>query len=286
MLGHKLVQVLGSRFEVWTTLRAEFAKYEHLKLFDKSKTFESVDVRNFENFEKILKKNKPDAVVNAAGIIKQKPTANDVAATLEVNSIFPQKLANCAERLNFRLITISTDCVFDGKRGNYSEDDTADAADLYGRSKNLGEVSGKNCLTLRTSIIGREIDTTHSLIEWFISNRGGQTEGFKRAIYTGFPTVILADIIGDIIETFPDLHGLYHLSSDSINKFDLLNLVNRAFRLGITIKANESFLIDRSLNSEKFRRETNFKTKKWAEMIKIMAEDAAPYEIWRKRSDK
>lgn len=283
MLGHKLVQVLQNRFAVWTTLRSGFSRYEYLKLFDPKKTFDLIDVCKFEKVGEILTRLKPDVVINAVGIIKQLPTSKDVIDTLTINSIFPQKLAQIAGKLNFRLITISTDCVFDGKKGNYTEEDVSDAVDLYGKSKNLGEVRAENCLTLRTSIIGREIETSHSLIEWFLSNRGGRVRGFKKAIYTGFPTIILADIIRNIIENFPDLQGLYHLSSEPINKFDLLNLVNEIYKLGTTIEADEDFEIDRSLDSTKLRKEISFEPQTWEDMIKIMAEDSTPYNFWRKQ---
>ena len=284
MLGHKLVQVLSRRFDVWATLRSELSRYKYLEIFDLEKTFELVDVANFEELERILKTLKPDVVINAVGIIKQLPTSRDVIKTLTINSIFPHKLGQAAEELNYRFITISTDCVFDGKKGNYTEEDISNAYDLYGKSKNLGEVVAKNCLTLRTSIIGREIETSHSLIEWFINNREGKVKGFKKAIYTGFPTIVLADIIGDIIEKFPDLQGLYHLSSDPISKFELLNLVNNEYGLNITIEADEEFKIDRSLDSTKLRRETNFKPQSWKEMIKIMAGDRATYNVWRNQA--
>lgn len=283
MLGHKLVQVLQNRFDLWTTLRSEYVLYSNLSLFDSKKTFESVDAADFWEVEVILKKLEPDVVVNAAGIIKQIPSSKDVIKTLTVNSIFPHRLAQAAKQFGFRLITISTDCVFDGKKGNYTEADIPDALDLYGKSKNFGEVSDENCLTLRTSIIGREIESSHGLVEWFINNRNGRVKGFKKAIFSGFPTIILADIIGDLIENFPDLQGLFHLSSEPISKFELLNLINDEFKLGINVTAVEDLQIDRSLNSEKFRRETNFRPRSWKEMIKIMATDPTPYEIWRNR---
>ncbi len=283
MLGHKLVQILQNRFDVRATLRSVFSRYEYLKLFSSEKIFELIDVCNFEKVGEILTNLKPDVVINAVGIIKQMPTSKDVINTLTINSIFPQKLGQTAGKLNYRLITISTDCVFDGKKGNYTEEDVSDAVDLYGKSKNLGEVTGENCLTLRTSIIGREIETSHSLIEWFINNRGGRVKGFKKAIYTGFPTIILADIIGNIIENFPDLQGLYHLSSEPINKFDLLKLVKKAYKLRITIEADEDFEIDRSLDSTKLRKEIGFEPQTWEDMIRIMAEDSTPYNFWRKQ---
>ncbi|HEV8592767.1 MAG TPA: sugar nucleotide-binding protein, partial [Pyrinomonadaceae bacterium] len=201
---------------------------------------------------------------------------------LTANSIFPQQLAELSADLGFRLICIGTDCVFQGTKGRYTEDDPADALDLYGRSKYFGEVAGENCLTIRTSIIGRELQTSHSLVEWFLGNRGKTVNGYVNAIYSGFPTIILADIISDLILNFRDLNGLYNVSSEPINKFDLLKLINDAYKAEIEIKLFEDFHIDRSLDSSKFSHATGFKAWPWKEMIKIMADDPTPYDVWRK----
>lgn len=281
MLGHKLVQVLGERFEVWMTIRGEFSGFETLQIFDFEKTFHGMDAQNFEDFTLVLERLRPEVVINAVGVIKQVETSKDVVKTLNINSIFPHRLAHACKELDARLITFSTDCVFSGKKGNYSEEDLPDALDLYGRSKILGEVAEENCLTLRTSIIGREIESSNGLLEWFISNRGGSVKGFKNAVFSGFPTVVLAGIIGDLIENHPGLQGIYHLSSHPISKYDLLNLCNEKLKLGIEIEPEEEFRIDRSLDSERFRKATGFSPCSWEEMIESMAEDAILYENWR-----
>src|ERR1044072_2086378 len=158
MLGHKLVQAWKDKFKVWTTLRNGIEKYGKYNIFDDSKTFEQVEAENFGKIYEIIKNTKPDVIVNAIGIIKQLPTAKNVIKTLSINSIFPHKLSEMAEEFGSRLICVSTDCVFSGEKGNYKEEDIADAYDLYGKSKNLGEVVAGNCLTIRTSIIGRELE--------------------------------------------------------------------------------------------------------------------------------
>ncbi len=216
--------------------------------------------------------------VNAVGVIKQVPLAKNVITTLSVNSIFPHQLNELSEKFQFRLINISTDCVFSGEKGNYSESDLADAHDLYGKSKYLGEVVAGSCLTLRTSIIGRELKTSNSLVEWFLSNRGRSVKGFVNAIYTGFPTVVLADILSNIIENYPNLCGLYHVSSEPINKFNLLNHINEAYQAEIKIEPFEDFVIDRSLDSNKFRKATGFEPINWDEMIRRMAADNTIYQ--------
>ena len=278
MLGHKLVQVWRNRYDVWTTVRKSFQHYEQYEIYDRDRTFENTDIQNISSIKETIDRLKPDVVVNAVGVIKQVPSAKNVINTLSINSIFPHQLSELAEEFRFRLINISTDCVFSGERGNYSESDLADARDLYGQSKHLGEVIAENCLTLRTSIIGRELETAHSLVEWFLSNRGKKVKGFVKAIYTGFPTVVLADIISNLIENYPNLNGLYHVSSEPINKFDLLTFINQAFDTNIEIEPNEDFIIDRSLNSNKFRETTGFEPKSWNDMILKMAADDTIYQ--------
>ncbi len=291
MLGHKLVQRWQGRFDVWTAIRGQFSDYEKYGIFDKHHVVEGVDAQNFASVKAVIEaateNGAPDVVINAIGIIKQLPSAKNTITTLEINSIFPHKLAELAAEKNFRLITISTDCVFNGRKGNYRENDTSDAEDLYGKSKNLGEVTGKNCLTLRTSIIGRELETAHSLVEWFLSNRAAEAreahrvKGFTKAIYSGFPTIVLADIIGDVIEKFPALEGLYHVSSEPVNKFDLLGLIDEYYQSNIQIDPDSDFVLDRSLNSDKFRTETGFAPEPWEAMIEKMAADPTPYDEYR-----
>lgn len=281
MLGHKLIQILKSDFEVFSVIRSNYKKFEKFGITPPKKVFGPVDVEDFEAIENIIKKSEPDFVINAVGVIKQVKDSKDTFLTININSIFPRRLAAVAPEYGFRLINISTDCVFSGKKGNYNEKDLSDAEDLYGKSKYLGEVSGKNCLTVRTSIIGRELFSAHSLIEWFLSNRGGKIKGFKNAIYTGFPTIVFAEIISGIIKDHPEMEGLYHVSSEPINKYQLLKLVNKEFKADIEVVPFEDFYCDRSLDSTKFRNLTGFKPQSWEKMIELMADDAARYDSWR-----
>ena len=243
---------------------------------------ENVDVSDLDSSRAAIEKIKPDVVINAVGVVKQRPESEDVIKTLSINSLFPQRLAELSREYNFRLITVSTDCVFSGDKGNYSEDDLADARDLYGISKLLGEVKDDNCLTIRTSIIGRELASAHSLVEWFLSNRGNAVKGYLNAIYSGFPTIVLAEIISDIITNHAGLNGVYHVSSDPINKFDLLGLLNKYYQADVVIEPFEDFVIDRSLDSSAFRKATGFSPLGWEHMIEQMASDPTPYETWKK----
>ncbi|CAN5544173.1 NAD(P)-dependent oxidoreductase [soil metagenome] len=282
MLGHKLVQIFKEKFDVWTTIKSDFNKYKKFGILDKKKTIENLNVENLKSVEKVINKIRPDVIINAVGIIKQIQTSQDVVKTLTINSIFPHNLAIIAEKNQARLINISTDCVFNGKKGNYEETDLSDAVDLYGKSKNLGEVEGKNCLTLRTSIIGRELKTSHSLIEWFLSNQGKKVKGFINAVYSGFPTIVFADILADLLVNHKNLDGIYHLSSQPINKFELLKLIRSAYKADIEIEPFAEFKIDRSLDSTKLRRKIGFEPISWKKMIEVMANDPTPYKDWKK----
>ena len=282
MLGHKLTQCWQKKYDVWTTVRGDFNSYKKIGFYDQSNTIEHLDIENIISVKKAFQKVRPTVVINAIGIIKQLPTAKNVIQTLRVNSIFPHQLAELAHKYDARLITISTDCVFDGVKGAYTEEDLPNAQDLYGKSKNLGEITGENCLTLRTSIIGRELNTEHSLVEWFLSNEGKSVKGFVNAVYTGFPTIVIADILADLIENHTSLEGLYHVSSEPINKFELLKLVRDAYRAKIKIEPFEDFRIDRSLNSDKFRRETGFASLEWRTMIERMAADNDIYKNYQR----
>ncbi len=277
MLGHKLLQILAQTFDVRATCRSVPDGLRRFDWFDEQTLITGTDAADLAPFEQAIKKFEPDVVINAIGVIKQIPSAKDVINTLEINSIFPQRLARLAGEYGFRLIQISTDCVFSGKTGYYSETDLPDAGDLYGQSKRWGELADENCLTLRTSIIGHEIGSHHSLVDWFLSNRGGKVKGFTKAIYSGFPTVVFANIIKDIIKLHPQLQGLYHLSSEPINKFDLISMINSQYAAEIEIESTDDPAIDRSLNSDKFRAETGFRPQSWPDMVKAMHDDGKRY---------
>ena len=282
MLGHKLCQKLKDEFEVHSTIRGDFDRYRSLPVFEGVKIVRNIFVENTQLLYTTLSKIKPDVIINAVGIIKQLPDSKNNIKTIIINALLPHQLAAFTTENNIRLINISTDCVFSGKKGNYLENEYPDAFDLYGKSKNLGEVVEDNCITLRTSIIGRELFTSHSLVEWFLANRGRTIRGYVNAIYTGFPTIVLAEILTMIIKHYPGMKGLLHLSSDKINKFELLTLINNQIKADVNIEAFEDFYIDRSLDSTRFRTITGFQPPEWEEMIRIMVDDGKIYDQWRK----
>jgi dTDP-4-dehydrorhamnose reductase len=280
MLGHKLIQQLGKDAEVWGTLREPAERFARFRILEPHRTIGDVEAADESSLRRAFDLSQPNVVINAVGVVKQLPIAGDVITTLSLNSILPHRLAKLSEEYGYRLITISTDCVFDGVKGNYSDDDRPNADDLYGISKRLGEAQDGNALTLRTSMIGRELRTRHGLVEWFLSS-DGTVRGFRNAIYSGFPTIVLASIIRDLIFDRPDLRGLYHVSSEPINKYDLLLLLKRFYGSETEVEAFDDFRIDRSLNSDRFREATGFRPEGWESMIEKMASDPTPYSEWK-----
>jgi len=184
--------------------------------------------------------------------------------------------------MGIRVIQISTDCVYSGMKGDYKEEDISDARDLYGRTKFLGELGYAGCLTLRTSIIGRELETTNGLVEWFLSQEGRTIEGYTKAIFSGLTTECISDVIGMAIEKYPEMHGVWHVASEPISKYDLLSLIGRIYQLDVNIEKNSTIVIDRSLNSDRFTSVTGFQAPDWHDMIEQMYLDTTPYRAIRR----
>lgn len=278
MLGHKLMQTLGARFFVVGAIRAPGSEAQIPAVLCGMRLSYGVDVRRIETVIRAIEDVRPTVVVNSVGVVKQLRAAHDPVLSITVNSLFPHQLAEYCRNAGCRLIHFSTDCVFSGRKGKYTEDDLPDPVDLYGRSKLLGDVAAPGCLTLRTSIIGRELRNRQSLVEWFIRQRGGEVHGYQRAIYSGLTTQVMARVVGDLIEFHPDLEGLWHVSADPIDKFSLLHLLNVHLKLGVHIKPQTTFCSDRSLDSTRFREAVGFRPPSWAEMIEQLAQEAGLYE--------
>lgn len=228
-----------------------------------------VDAGNFDSVRQVLTAVRPDVVINCIGVIKQLAGAKDPLQCIEINALFPHRLARACQTVGARLIHISTDCVFSGKQGRYVEGDFPDCDDLYGRTKLLGEVDYPHAVTLRTSIIGHELHGRVSLIDWFLGQEG-RVRGFTRAIYSGFPTVEMARIIAEVVIPRPELSGLYHVSSEPISKYDLLCLVREAYGKAIEIEPYDDFVCDRSLDSSRFRAATGYAPPSWPELVARM----------------
>ncbi|UUX92229.1 dTDP-4-dehydrorhamnose reductase family protein [Methanoplanus endosymbiosus] len=279
MLGHKLIQVLSRDFEVVGTIRKGLDKYLEYPFFKDVKLIDGITADRFNTVSEAIQKENPDFVINCIGIVKQLPEAQDAIQSISINALFPHQLASICQNIDAKLIHYSTDCVFSGSKGSYKENDFPDANDLYGRTKFLGEVNYQNSLTLRTSIIGRELNDGHSLVEWFISQNGRSVKGFKKAIFSGLTTLEHGNILCRIINEFPDLTGVWNLASEPISKFDLLDTINKYYDLDITIESDDSLVIDRSLDGLGFRNKTGIIVPNWEDMISEMYLDERNYNI-------
>jgi dTDP-4-dehydrorhamnose reductase len=282
MLGHKLYQTLMPVADVVGTIRGIYSDFGRYGFFTESTIVPEINFSDSSYFDAVITQIKPDILVNCIGIVKQLKEANNRMLSIEINSLLPHKLYQICRSKGIRLIHISTDCVFSGKKGYYREDDISDAEDIYGKTKYLGEIAEDDALTIRTSIIGRELSTSNGLVEWLITNRDKQVNGYTNAIFSGFPTLHLAGIIRTIILNYPELSGLYHISSDPINKYRLLALINQKLSLNVNILKYPDFYCDRSLDSTSFRKITGFKPLTWEKMLDEFAEDAKQYKFWRK----
>ena len=284
MLGHKAFQVLSQRFDTYATFRdarGAWATFPMYATVEPSRLLGGVDALDFSSIVRAIGQGQPNVVVNCIGIIKQLKEASDPVISLRLNSLFPHLLADLCGAVGARLFHMSTDCVFTGRKGNYSEDDTPDAEDLYGRTKLLGELNRPGCLTIRTSIFGRDFLKQSALFEWFLSHRRGRVKGYKNAIYTGFPTQTLACIMGDLIADHSQLSGLYQIASPPISKYDLLLNIRDAMKLNIDIEPYDDQPCDRSLNSGRFVAATGYRIPEWDELIAELAADPTPYDEWR-----
>lgn len=266
MLGHELFLQLRERHETRVTLRQPLAAYSGRGLFDAANAFAGIDVRGPGSVESVLGAFKPDAVLNAVGIVKQRPETEDALASIEVNALLPHRLALACRSARARLIHLSTDCVFSGEKGSYREEDRPDPVDLYGRSKLLGEVAGEGALTLRTSMIGLGLQRKTSLVDWFLM-QSGRVQGYRNAVFSGLTTRELSRVIGELLEKHAQASGLYHLSAAPISKLELLAKLRERLALKVELVPVDEPRIDRSLDSRRFRRVFGYTPPSWDEML-------------------
>ncbi|MEO8418817.1 MAG: SDR family oxidoreductase [Methylophilaceae bacterium] len=270
MLGNAVVRVLSEKvdWQVYGTVRSAASK----RFFQESiarQLLVGVDVEQQDSLTQAFIRTRPDVVVNCIGLIKQLAEADDPLQAVPINTLLPHRLAKLCELSGARLVHMSTDCVFSGDKGGYCESDASDANDLYGKSKYLGEVSYPHAITLRTSIIGHELQSAHGLIDWFLSQQE-KCKGYTRAIFSGVPTVVLAKIIRDVVIPHPELQGVYHVAAQPINKYDLLRLIADVYGKSIQIIPDDRLVIDRSLNADKFCAATGYVAPEWPELIRLM----------------
>lgn len=283
MLGSTVFRLFSTddRYTTFGTLRSA-GKRRHFTFAEQKHLIPHVDVEKDSDLLAVFSDTKPDMVINCVGIIKQLDAAHDPLITLAINSTLPHRLAQFCRLMGARLVHMSTDCVFSGSKGNYTESDFADADDLYGRTKYLGEVDYPHAITLRTSIIGHELESAQSLIDWFLS-QSEKVRGYRNAIFSGLPTIEIARVIRDFVLPRPDLTGVYHLSANPISKYNLLMLVAKVYGKDISITPDEAVVIDRSLNSDRFRRTVNYHPDDWFELVSYMHGDYEKYHAEARR---
>jgi len=270
LIGSAFLRILSekSSLDVYGTVRSDLS-LQHFKDIPLSKIFTEIDTEDDSNMLDIFGTIHPDVVINCIGLTKHKEDGNHPIKAIKLNALFPHRLAQLSSLFGAKLIHVSTDCVFSGKKGLYSENDQPDADDIYGKSKALGEVLYGDTLTIRTSTIGHELNTNSGLLNWFLSQKD-KCKGFKNAIFSGLPTVVLAQVIRDYILNDNSLKGLYHIAASPINKHDLLKLIAEVYGKKIDIELDEDFVIDRSLDATKFNLATGFKVPEWPELIQTM----------------
>jgi len=271
MLGNAVFRVFSddAAFEVWGTLRSA-AALRHFPERSRDRLMAGVDVLDHDALVSVFTRVRPDVVINCIGLIKQLSDANDPLHALPINSMLPHRLANLCALGQSRLVHFSTDCVFSGRAGGYKESDISDAEDLYGKSKYIGEVQSQgHVVTVRTSIIGHELNSSYALIDWFLAQQGS-VKGFAKAIFSGLPTVELAQVVKDYVLPRPQLSGVYHVAAQPISKLDLLRLVAEVYQKEIEIRPDESLVIDRSLDASRFSAATGYRAPPWRDLINKM----------------
>ena len=271
MLGHAMVRDLSPRHRVVATVRGPLEAHAASGLFHAENTIASVEAADWPRLAAVVREQAPAAVVNCMGVIKQRPEAKAAIPSIEINSLLPHRLNELCHEIGARLVHLSTDCVFSGRRGRYRESDPADPLDLYGRSKLLGEVAETPGVTLRTSIIGLELQRRSALVEWFLAQRGA-VRGFRRAIFSGFTTREMVRIVERVLVDGAVTRGVWHVAAAPISKYDLLaELARRIPRTDVELVADDDFVCDRSLDGSAFEQATGYRPPSWDAMLDELA---------------
>lgn len=277
MLGASIYRYYKSKneYDVLGTVRSDVIK-KNLNELGFTQVVSDIDVRDENSISELISQFKPNFVFNCVGIIKQLADSKKPILAIKINALFPHELAAICTANKSKLIHFSTDCVFSGDKGNYKEIENPDALDLYGRTKFLGEVDYDGHITLRTSIIGHEINTQHSLVDWFLA-QNNRVDGYLNAVFSGMPTCYIAEVVEKYVINNSSLSGLYHLSVESIDKFSLLELIRDTYEKEISIDPHKDLVIDRSLDSDKFRKATGFIPLPWTQLIRKMNDEYNQY---------
>lgn len=272
LIGHKLLQELSADFEVFGTLHRKKNQYQSLPLFSGNNIIEGVDIADFEILQGVLGAINPDVVLNCVGITKRKININSPFEPILINALFPHRLAGWAKENQKRVIHFSTDCVFDGKVGDYTEESLTTAEDIYGRTKALGEINYNHTLTIRSSFIGQELFDRTELLDWFLAQGGKKIKGFKNTFYSGVSTIFMARLVNVIIQDFPELSGIYQLAPEQpISKFELLSIAKEVFNVNVEIIPDEVHVHRPTLDASKLKNKINLIVPSWNEMMSELA---------------
>lgn len=274
MIGHKMFQVISNKHhDTWVLFKKSIQDVSFNEIFNKTTIIDNFDLSDFQKLNSLLNNLKPEVIINAVGITIRRGVDNIPSKSIQINSVLPHVLNEWVILNDKRLIHFSTDCVFSGEQGSYTENSIPDARDLYGKSKALGEVSSKNTLTLRGSMIGREIENKTELLEWVLNQNNKQIKAFNKVIYSGITTIRMANLVLKIIEEFPKMHGIYNVSSDYISKHDLIKLFAKEFNLNTNIISDDSYISKKDLDSTKFYNEIGTDKPNWDDLIKELKND-------------
>lgn len=275
MIGHKMYQILSSKYDrTWVLFKKSKQFVKNIHLFNQRRIIDNFDLCNFDKLTLLLNELMPDILINASGVTIRRGIYDNILKTININSVLPHYLNNWVLQNKKKLIHFSTDCVFTGKSGNYTEYSLTDAFDIYGKTKSLGEIISSNTLTLRGSMIGRELENKTELLEWTLKQSNKTILGYEKAIYSGITTTQMADFILRILTEFPEMNGVYNVSSEPISKLELIKLFNIHFKIGANIECENSYVSDKSLNSTKFYTTTGFIKPNWNDlMIDLIKDD-------------
>ncbi len=280
MIGHKLYQILSKENEdTWVTLRNDLTTYKYAEIYNSKKIIDKIDLIDFVNLQNLLNHINPDIIINASGVTIRRGVENMISSSILLNSALPHFLNEWVCLNHKRLVHFSTDCVFSGKKGTYSENDIKDAIDTYGLTKSLGEViNSSHSITLRGSMIGRELENKTELLEWFLKQNNKDIRGFSEVMYSGITTVKMAEIVLKIIFSYPKLSGLFNVSSEPLSKFELLQLFNENFNVNANIESDSSYSSNKNLISNRFFTELKIDQPIWVDMVKELKYDCLRYK--------
>jgi dTDP-4-dehydrorhamnose reductase len=280
LIGHQLFRVLSEGFETYGILHKKKGFYGNIPLLSGKNVIDNIDVNDFKSLKEVLTEINPGLILNCIGITLRKNEINNLADAIRTNALFPHLLAQWAGNNGKRVIHFSTDCVFNGKTGNYNEDSLTTAENTYGRTKALGEIRYENSLTIRSSFIGQELFGRTELLEWFLAQKGKQIKGFRNTFYSGVSTIFMAMTMKDIISHYPGLSGLYNLAPEKpISKYDLLCLARDAYKIDVDIVPEDQHVHFPTLDASKLRKAINLNVPSWKIMMEELASNRDFYTI-------